>query len=285
MKKLLVMILVCGIFITGCTNKKYDEMMTNVKTSITNEEYDKAEEFLSLAVEEKSNDKEANALLSQIKKLNEALKLKEQGKYSEVGTLCDEIDKIESDSDIIKNSSKKLKEEVKKIVDEKNKFLSMIDEKFQDTKDLISKGNYKEAKDNLNYIIEEISDDEELKWLLDESNELLNTCNENIKKQEAQKAQEAKEKESSTQKENSTQNQIQKALKAVYNAVGSNGATYSYTNANGSYISGESESFKSKYYVFNEQYGEGASDCNYLVDKQTFKVYVYNSGGGLQEVN
>lgn len=273
MKKLLLMILLCVIFITGCTNKKYEEMMTNGKTAIANEEYEKAEQFFSLALEEKTNDKEANALVNQIRKLNEALELKKHEKYNEVITLCDEIDKVESDSDIIKNSSDKLKEEVQEIVDENNKFSSMINEKFEDTKKLINNGDYKEAKDNLNYIIEKISDNEDFESLLDESKKLLNTCNENIKKQEAK------------EKEKYTENQIQKALEAVYNVNGSSGATYIYTNADKSYIGGESESFKSKYYVFSEQYGEAMSDFNYLVDKQTFEVYVYYPGGELQRVS
>lgn len=273
MKKLLVMILLCVIFITGCTNKKYDEMMTNGKTAIANGEYEKAEKFFSLALEEKTNDNEAEALVNQSKKLNEALELKKNEKYNEVITLCEEINKVESDSDIIKNSSNKLKEEVQEVVDKNNKFESMINDKFEDTKKLMDNGDYKEAKDNLNYIIKKISDNEDFKSLFDESKKLLNTCKENMKKQEAR------------EKGKHTENQIQKALKAVYNASNLSGYTYSYTNANKSYIARESESFKSKYYVFNEEYGDAMSDFNYLVDKQTFEVYVYSPGGELQKVS
>jgi len=273
MKKLLAMILLCVIFITGCTNKKYEEMMTNGKTAIANGEYEKAEKFLSLALEEKTNDKEAKALVNQTTKLNEALKLKKNEKYNEVITLCEEINKIESDSDIIKSSSNKLKEEVQEIVDKNNKFSSMINDKFKDTKKLMDNGDYKEAKDNLNYIIKKISDNEDFKSLLDESKKLLNTCKKNIKKQEAK------------EKEKHTENQIEKALEAVYNVSDSEGYTYSYTNANKSYIARESESFKSKYYVFSEEYGDAMSDFNYLVDKQTFEVYVYSPGSELQKVS
>ena len=273
MKKILIMIMVCTIFITGCTNKKYEEMMTNGKTAVANKEYEKAENFFSLALEEKNNDKEADALSKQVTKLNEALKLKENKKYNEVIKLCEEINSIESDSDIIKKASNKLKEEVQNIVDENDKLESMINDKLKNAEKLIDNGDYKEAKNNLDYIIEQISDNQEFELVLSQSKKLLNICNENIKKQE------------SKEREEYTKNQIQKALQAVYNVSDSDGYTYFYTNANKSYIANESESFKSKYYVFSEQYGDAMSDCNYLVDKQTFEVYLYYPGGELQKVN
>lgn len=273
MKKILIMIVVCTIFITGCTNEKYEEMMTSGKTAIANEEYEKAENFFSLALEEKNNDKEAEALANQVTKLNEAIKLRENKKYNEVIKLCEEINSSESESDIIKKVSNGLKEEVQDIVDENNKLESMIKDKFESAKKLIDDGDYKEAKNELDYIIEQISDNQEFKSILDQSKKLLNTCNENIKKQEAK------------EREEYTKDQIQKALQAVYNVSDSNGCTYSYTNANNSYIASESESFKSKYYVFNQQYGDAMSDCNYLVDKQTFEVYLYYPGGELQKIN
>lgn len=102
---------------------------------------------------------------------------------------------------------------------------------------------------------------------------MLNICNENIKKQEAK------------EREEYTKTQIQKALQPVYNVSDSDGYTYFYTNANESYIANKSEPFKSKYYVFSEQYGDAMSDCNYLVDKQTFDVYLYYPGGELQKLS
>lgn len=79
--------------------------MTNGKTAVANKEYEKAENFFSLALEEKNNDKEADALEKQVANLNEALKLKENKKYKEAIKLCEEVNSIESDSDIIKKAS------------------------------------------------------------------------------------------------------------------------------------------------------------------------------------
>lgn len=116
----------------------------------------------------------------------------------------------------------------------------MINEKFKNAKKLIDDGDCKEARSNLDYIIEKVSYNTDLKSVLNESKDLLNTCNEKIKQQEAKEIEEY------------TKNQIQKTLQLVYNVSQSSEYTYFYTDANESYIASESDSFKSKYYVFSE---------------------------------
>ena len=110
-KKYLIIPVLSMTLMTGCGNKTFDKAMEEGKLAIASKEYEKAEGMFNLAIEEKKDDKEANALYNQIQKLIEAMKLKEEGKLEEVVVLCDDIEKIESKSEAIKKEANILKEE------------------------------------------------------------------------------------------------------------------------------------------------------------------------------
>ncbi|MEG2848512.1 MAG: hypothetical protein RR904_07120 [Bacilli bacterium] len=57
MKKILGILILCMISITGCSNNSsYDSYIEQGKIAVIDEQYKKAKEFFDLAVEEKSND-------------------------------------------------------------------------------------------------------------------------------------------------------------------------------------------------------------------------------------
>ena len=72
MKKLLSLLVVCCILITGCQKSEesssFDKYMEEGKTAVASEQYEKALKFFSLAKEEKADDIEANALYNQSNK-------------------------------------------------------------------------------------------------------------------------------------------------------------------------------------------------------------------------
>lgn len=124
-KKYLIIPVLAMTLMTGCGNKTFDKAMEEGKLAIANKEYEKAEGMFNLAIEENKDDKEANALYNQIQKLIQAMKLKEDGNIEEVIALCEDIEKIESESEGIKKEANILK-------DECNAELSKIEEDTED---------------------------------------------------------------------------------------------------------------------------------------------------------
>ena len=115
-KKYAIIPLLCVVLLTGCTNKTFEKSMEEGKLAIASGEYEKAENMFSLALEEKKDDKEASALYSQTQKLIQTIKLKDEDNYDEAISLCDEIIKIESESDLIKKKVKEIKGECEELL-------------------------------------------------------------------------------------------------------------------------------------------------------------------------
>lgn len=115
MKKLLSLLVVCCILITGCQKSEesssFDKYMEEGKTAVASEQYEKALKFFSLAKEEKADDIEANALYNQSNNLVEVIKSKNDQKYDVAIQLCDVIEKMSSESSVIKEAAKSLKDE------------------------------------------------------------------------------------------------------------------------------------------------------------------------------
>lgn len=120
LNKYIAMLLLSILVLTGCGNKTVDRIMEEGKISVANKEYEKAEGMFSLALEENKNDKEASALHRQIEKLIEAINLREESKIEESLKICNEIEKIESDSDCIKKEVINLKKQLSKDTRELN---------------------------------------------------------------------------------------------------------------------------------------------------------------------
>lgn len=115
-KKYAIIPLLCAVLLTGCTNKTFEKSMEEGKLAIASGEYEKAENMFSLALEEKKDDKEANALYSQTEKLIQTIKLKDEENYEEAISLCDEIIKIDSELDLIKKKVKEIKSECEELL-------------------------------------------------------------------------------------------------------------------------------------------------------------------------
>ena len=115
MKKVLGLLVVCCILITGCQKSEestsFDKYMEEGKTAVASEQYEKALKFFSLAKEEKADDTEANSLYNQSNNLVEAIKSKNDKKYDVAIQLCNLIEKMSSKSSIIKEAAKSLKNE------------------------------------------------------------------------------------------------------------------------------------------------------------------------------
>lgn len=188
-KKYLIIPVIAMTLMTGCTNKTFDKAMSEGKLAIASKEYEKAEGMFSLAIEEKQDDKEANALYSQIQKLIEAMKLKEEDKLEEVLVLCDDIEKIESESEAIKKEANILKEEcnteLKQIEEEKK----TVETSLVEAEELINNGKYSDAKTKVSELIDKIKDKENLSSHVEKANTLIETCDKKIaeekKKQES----------------------------------------------------------------------------------------------------
>lgn len=111
MKKIIPLAL-SVLLLVGCSNSTFDKSVEEGKLALAGKEYEKAEGLFHLALDEKKDDKEVKALYDQTQKMVEAQKLKDEKKYDEAITLCDEIQNISSESDVAKEQAKKLKAEV-----------------------------------------------------------------------------------------------------------------------------------------------------------------------------
>ena len=197
-KKYLIIPLLSMILMTGCGNKAFDKAMEEGKLAVASKQYEKAEGMFSLAIEEKKGDKEANALYNQIQKLIEAMKLKEEGKLEEAIALCDDIEKIESESEVIKKEANILAAET-----------SLVEAEA-----LMNNGKYSDAKNKLLKLIDKIKNNDNLISQAEKANILIETCDSKI--EEEKKKQEAIKTKSA-------------ALKAYYNFLNSYEFTTDYS--------------------------------------------------------
>ena len=185
MKKYLSVLLLCITLLTGCTNKTFDKAMEEGKLAVTNKTYEKAEGMFSLAVEENSNDKEANALHNQIQKLIEAIKLKEDGNIEETIKLCNDIEKIESESEIVKKESNILKEECNNKLEAVEKDTKLVEKELIEAEGLINNGKYNDAKAKLSEIINTYDGKSNLSSQIEKANNLISMCDSKKKEEES----------------------------------------------------------------------------------------------------
>ena len=178
--KCIAIFLLSMLTLTGCGNKTFDRSMEEGKIAIASKEYEKAEGMFSLALKENKNDKEASALHKQTEKLIELVNLKDEGKIDESLKNCEEIEKIESDSDCVKKEARDLKQELSK--DVSNEKIKEVKAKMVEIGELIDDKNYNDAKVELDKLIKELQENKGLKSELEVANKLLKECNENIEK-------------------------------------------------------------------------------------------------------
>ena len=194
MKKFIVILLsiILAIPFVGCNNKseelnqQYEDAMSNGKSKVIEEEYDKAIDYFELALESKKEDKEAMNLIEQLQLLEETIEVEVEGIYFYQIKQLEKINSIDTETNVVKDKANEYKETVIKNIDDA---ISYIEDNVED-------GKYKKSQEDLEGIIKECKEIDSLKDQLDRCNKLLDTCKE--KKKEAEKQAE-KEKEQQEQ--------------------------------------------------------------------------------------
>lgn len=133
MKKVLLLILLSAIFMTGCANNSsFNKYMDQGKEAIINQDYTMASDYLQLALEKKPKNEEAKSLSNQIIKLQEAIKLFESKNYEKTIEKCKEIEDTKSENNLVKDRAKKLltesNEKLQEVEKEKEMVLGKISE-------------------------------------------------------------------------------------------------------------------------------------------------------------
>ena len=191
-KKLIIFItIILSIVIVGCSNKneeQYEDAMSNGKSSVVEEEYNKAIDYFKLALEYKEDDQEATNLIKQLKLLKETKDLEEEGAYFKQIKNIDKINSIKTETNVVKEKANEYKETVLKNIDNG---INYIEEEIEDAK-------YKKAQEDIEGIIKECKGNDILKDQLDRCNKLLDTCKEKEKEAEEQAKKEAEQKQVSS---------------------------------------------------------------------------------------
>ena len=200
MKKRLIIlvVLVLGILVVGCTNNKaetseqsegisqeYKDAMSKGKSNVIEDEYDKAIDYFKLALESKKDDTEAKNLIEQLNLLVEAEDSEEHGAYFFQIEKIDKINNIKTETDVVKDKANEYKKTV----------LKNIDESIDSFEEEINDGKYKSAQKDLEDTIEECKKSDSLNEQLDRCNELLKTCKEKKKEAEEQAKKEEEQKQ------------------------------------------------------------------------------------------
>lgn len=230
MKKFVVILLsiILAIPFVGCNNKseelnqQYEDAMSNGKSKVIEEEYDKAIDYFELALESKKEDQEAMNLIEQLQLLEKTIEVEVDGSYFYQIKQLEKINSIDTETNVVKDKANEYKDTVIKNIDDA---ISDIENNIEDEK-------YKKSQEDLEGIIKECKEIDSLKDQLDRCNKLLDTCKE--KKKEAEK-QVQKEKE---QKSSSNSN------KKVVNTDDSNsGSQRAYCKAGEHYVNVENWDF------------------------------------------
>ena len=120
MKKILVILTICILSITGCSkgdNQSFEKYMEEGRIAVANQEYDKALNFFTLALEENKDDTDAKSLYNQTKNLVEAIDSKDKKNYTVAIQLCDVISNMESNTNIIKDAAENVKKESNELME------------------------------------------------------------------------------------------------------------------------------------------------------------------------
>ena len=120
MKKILVILTICILSITGCSkgdNQSFEKYMEEGRIAVANQEYDKALNFFTLALEENKDDTDAKSLYNQTKNLVEAIDSKDKKNYTVAIQLCDVISNMERNTNIIKDAAENVKKESNELME------------------------------------------------------------------------------------------------------------------------------------------------------------------------
>ncbi|MCC2501860.1 hypothetical protein [Bacillus paranthracis] len=158
MKKLLMVIGLTFLMLAGCSNGKFDKVMDEGKTALTNKEYKNALSSFEKALDEKKDDSDAKVLVEQTKAMMEAVKLKEETKVEESIKSFEKVENMKDGNSTLVKQAKEERTALLAIVEQKKKY----SEQLVKSEELINKKNYAEAKDILNKLVSETKDNKNL---------------------------------------------------------------------------------------------------------------------------
>lgn len=180
MKRMLILVLL----LVGCSNDEaYHTALQKGLDEVASDAYQKAEVAFELALEEKPKDTYAQALLTQVKALQEALSAFKNAQYDEAKRAAEQVTAITNGADSLVKRANALIEEVEGEQQQQQKRAQAIDQ----VNDLIAKKQYNEAKEAL--VALEGDSSEEVQQLTKQVDDALA----NIEKQKQQAAQAEKE--------------------------------------------------------------------------------------------
>lgn len=191
MKKLSVILItiIMSITLSACNNKtnesnqQYEDAMSNGKSSVVEEEYDKAIDYFDLALEAKKDDKEATNLIKQLKLMLEIEESESHGAYFYQMERIDKINAIDTETDVVKKKANDYKKDVLKNIDDS---IDYLEEEIND-------GDYEKAQKDIEDFIKECKKSDSLGEQLDRCEGLLKTCKAEKKKAEEEAKKEAEE--------------------------------------------------------------------------------------------
>ena len=180
MKKILVILTICMLSITGCSkgdNQSFEKYMEEGRMAVANQEYDKALNFFTLALEENKDDTDAKSLYNQTKNLVEAIDSKDQKNYTVAIQLCDVISNMESNTNIIKDAAENVKKESNELMEkaqrqdkEKEREKEKTQAKEENIKENISNDTTNESSTKQYYLKRLSEVEDEVAYLQESSN-------------------------------------------------------------------------------------------------------------------
>lgn len=247
MKKLsaILLTIIMSITLSACNNKtnesnqQYEDAMSNGKSNVIEEEYDKAIDYFDLALEAKKDDKEATNLIKQLKLMLEIEESESHGAYFYQIERIDKINAIDTETDVVKKKANDYKKDVLKNIDDS---IDYLEEEIND-------GDYEKAQKDIEDFIKECKKSDSLGEQLDRCEGLLKTC-----KAEKKKAEEEAKKEAEEQQVSSNSNKVSKKSSSKDNDNG----VKAYCN-------------EGKHYIDVDDYYEMGVNCRGCEAKKTLK--------------
>ncbi|MDM0468375.1 hypothetical protein QTG95_03555 [Clostridium perfringens] len=253
-------------FLFGCGNKS---LVEQGKAAIKQGNYEEATAIFKAASEEESKDKEEAQSLYDLT-YNYVISIKAYNEFK-LDVALDSLKKLEENKneELMKEDIISLKEEISKDKSALDDFYSSMDK----VNDLESEGKISEARDLLNKSLKKISYlGENVKELIASGNSKLKSLDEKLDKEELGKKDKNKEEKNNKELAN-------KALETVKNLGVVKKDQYLELKSEDIYDLGDnSYGFIVNKYYYPEGKPEPAFICQYLVDKESWKVKEVKEG-------
>ena len=253
-------------FLVGCGNKS---LVEQGKAAIKQGNYEEATAIFKAASEEDSKDKEEAESLYDLT-YNYVISIKAYNEFK-LDVALDSLKKLEENKneELMKEDITSLKEEISKDKSALDDFYSSMDK----VNDLESEGKISEARDLLNKSLKNISYlGENVKELIASGNSKLKSLDEKLDKEELGKKDKNKEEKNNKELAN-------KALETVKNLGVVKKDQYLELKSDEVYDLGDgSYGFIVNKYYYPEGKPEPAFICQYLVDKESWKVKEVKEG-------